>query len=216
MTRTLTHAQAKAFYDRFGRAQDWQAFYEDEAVRAMIAASELERARAIVELGCGTGRLAASLLEATTASYLGLDVSDTMVSLARERLAPFGVRAQVQASEGGMKLPLATGSCDRVLSAYVLDLLSEDDIRAFVGETHRVLEPGGRLCLTSLTHGQGPASRLICRLWTSVHALRPQLMGGCRPLALAPFLDARFRVLTRRVICRYALCSEVLVAERGV
>jgi ubiquinone/menaquinone biosynthesis C-methylase UbiE len=214
MTRTLTHDQARVFYDRFGKKQDWQAFYEDEATRALVAASDFEHARAIVELGCGTGRLAASLLETNGASYFGLDVSTTMVSLARERLAPFGDRAQVQESPGEMTLPLAAGACDRVLSAYVLDLLSEDDIRAFIAEAHRVLAPGGRLCLVSLTHGQGPASRLICRLWTSLHTLRPELVGGCRPLSLAPFLDARFRVLTREVICRYALCSEVLVAER--
>jgi hypothetical protein len=33
---TLTHAEARAFYDRFGAKQDAQAFYEGRAVRDLI------------------------------------------------------------------------------------------------------------------------------------------------------------------------------------
>jgi len=34
--RTLSHQQAKAFYDRFGAKQDSQAFYEDRAVQELV------------------------------------------------------------------------------------------------------------------------------------------------------------------------------------
>lgn len=62
MSRTLSHGKAKAFYDRLGRRQDWQAFFEDRAVEDMIEHGCFGRARAVCEFGCGTGRLAQRLL----------------------------------------------------------------------------------------------------------------------------------------------------------
>jgi ubiquinone/menaquinone biosynthesis C-methylase UbiE len=54
----LSHEQAKAFYDRFGKKQDWQSFYEDAATAALLRNEELDKSSAVLELGCGTGRFA--------------------------------------------------------------------------------------------------------------------------------------------------------------
>jgi hypothetical protein len=35
----LTSEQARRVYDRIGRAQDWQRFYEDAATSALVAQS---------------------------------------------------------------------------------------------------------------------------------------------------------------------------------
>ena len=59
----LTHAQAAAFYDRFGSRQDLQRFYEDAAIDRLLANAALPQAHAVVEFGCGTGRLAARMLD---------------------------------------------------------------------------------------------------------------------------------------------------------
>ncbi len=37
----------KAFYDRFGARQDWQAFYEDRATALLIERSRLPEASAV-------------------------------------------------------------------------------------------------------------------------------------------------------------------------
>ena len=215
--RTLTTAEARAFYDRFGHRQDWSAIYEDPAVHALIAHGDFERSRRLCELGCGTGRLAAHLLGErlpAEATYLGLEVSSTMATLARRRLAPFGPRARVELTDGAMHLPVSDGSCDRVLSSYVLDLLAEPAIDTFLDEAHRVLAPGGRLCLTSLTFGRGPLSRALAGAWMAVHRRRPALVGGCRPLALRPRLDdGRWELHHHEIRCTLGLCSEVLVAS---
>ncbi|MGE5292099.1 MAG: hypothetical protein ACM3ML_33930 [Micromonosporaceae bacterium] len=58
----LTSVQAKRFYDRFGRAQDLQAFYEDRAMKDLLAHGSFPAAGSVFELGCGTGRLAGALL----------------------------------------------------------------------------------------------------------------------------------------------------------
>ena len=58
----LNREQAKTFYDRLGSRQDSQAFYEDPAIRDLIAEADFETARSIFEFGCGTGRGQTELL----------------------------------------------------------------------------------------------------------------------------------------------------------
>ena len=211
----LSHEEARAFYDWFGAKQDLQRFYEDPAIEVLLEHAGFETASAVVELGCGTGRLAETLFRTRlppSARYLGIDISTTMVELARERLRRWRGRAAVRVGDGTQRLPAPDGGCDRFLSAYVLDLLSEDDIRAVLGEARRVLVAGGRLCLASLTFGRSAWSRAICRLWTSVHAGHPRWVGGCRPLELATFLGSSWRVLHHEVVCTFGICTEVVVA----
>jgi ubiquinone/menaquinone biosynthesis C-methylase UbiE len=216
VSRVLSHAQARAFYDRFGAKQDLQRFYENRAIEALLARGAFATARAVVEFGCGTGALARELLVRhlpPEATYVGLDVSSTMVSLARGRVAPWKERARIAQTGGEATLPLPDGSCDRVLSAYVLDLLSAEDIAAVLHDARRVLEPEGLLCLASLTFGQGLASRAVCQLWQRLHALRPQLVGGCRPIRLTAFVEPGWAMVHREVVCALGICTEIVVAR---
>ena len=216
--QTLPFSEARAYYDRFGAKQDSQAFYEDPPLEEMIAHSGFEEARAIFEFGCGTGRLAARLLErhaSPTATYLGCDLSPVMVSLARQRLEMFADRATVVLSEGGVRFPISDRSADRVVSSYVLDLLSYEEIGEFFREAHRVLRAGGRLSLVGLAHGTTLPSRVVTSLWTAVFRLRPSLVGGCRPLRLDPFLDqAYWQIERRQILAPFGVASEVLILTR--
>ena len=215
MGRVLSHEEARAFYDRFGRKQDLQRIYEDPAIEVLLEYASFESARAVVELGCGTGRLAARLLKQclpSDATYIGFDISRTMVELAQDRVAPWAGRAEVQLTDGSPSLAVGDHSSDRFLSTYVLDLLGEEQIRAVLREAQRLLVPGGLLCLASLTFGQTPVSRLVSRSWTAIHSLNPQLVGGCRPLELASFIGPEWRILHREVVRAVGICTEVLIA----
>lgn len=215
--RVLSHAGARAYYDRFGKKQDSQGFYEDPALKDLVAHADFGGSRRVFEFGCGTGKFAAKLLEehlSADASYLGCDVSPVMIDLARRRLEAFGERAQVVLSDGAVRFPLPDHSVDRVVSSYVLDLLSEADIERFFAEAHRVLMPGGAVCIASLTRGFGFLSRIVSSLWMWVFRLRPSLVGGCRPILVDALVDAEgWRILYRRVVTPFGVPSEVLVAE---
>jgi ubiquinone/menaquinone biosynthesis C-methylase UbiE len=93
---TLSPAAARALYDRIVRWQDTQRFYEDRAMADLVAHACLRNVRSVFEFGSGTGRLAERLLRdhlPATARYHGIDISSTMVALARERLSPWANRA---------------------------------------------------------------------------------------------------------------------------
>ena len=146
--RFITHEQARRFYDRIGRGQDARPLSERRALDALAAQGDFGSAAAVLELGCGTGRFAARLLREGLpgdATYLGLDVSPHMVRLARAALARWPGRARIELTDGSVRLPVPDASVDRVVSTYVLDLLSPADAAAFMTEARRVLRPGGLL-----------------------------------------------------------------------
>ena len=135
MADYLTPEQARRFYDRIGRGQDARPLSERRALDALAEQGDFVRAEAVVEFGCGTGRFAARLLRERLpggATYLGLDVSPRMVTLASAALTPWADRARVLRTDGAVRLPAPDGSADRVVSTYVLDLLSPEDGAAFV------------------------------------------------------------------------------------
>lgn len=214
----MSPSAAQDYYDRFGKKQDSQGFYEDPALDELIAHAGFSEARKIFEFGCGTGKFAVRLLERhlpSSAGYIGYDVSPVMVGLAERRLEAYAERAQVILSDGVVQFPLPDLSVDRVVSSYVLDLLSEKDIRRFFLEAHRVLAPGGRICLASLTTGSTLLSRIVSSLWTAVFQLSPATVGGCRPVHLDAFVDHHhWQVAHQRVVAPYGVPSEVLVLDK--
>lgn len=215
--QVLSHDQAKAFYDRFGARQDAQSWYENPALEDSIAHVTFDQVRCICEFGCGTGKLAAVLLGGhlhEACRYVGLDISDTMVDLACERLAPWKDRVEIIKTRGDMHLPLEANSQDLFISTYVFDLLSVGDIRTLIREAGRILKSGGRLCLVGLTSGVGPWSRLVSHIWRQVHRINPAWVGGCRPIHLMDHVPGEdWRIEHHRRICRFGICSEVLIAS---
>lgn len=212
----LDRQQVRRFYDRFGAKQNWQRFYEGPAIHKLLTQAQFQNAQAVFEFGCGPGYLAQQLLAyhlPETATYLGYDLSATMVGLARQRLAGFGARARVEQTDGSVRLHEAEAAFDRFVSTYVLDLLPETDISTLLAEAHRVLQPGGRLGLISLTHGHNGLSCLLVSGWKWLYKHRPGWLGGCRPVSLLDFVSGpAWQVEHQQVVTAFGLPSEVIMA----
>jgi SAM-dependent methyltransferase len=215
---TLSLSEARRVYDRIGRKQDTQAFYEDRATSELIPHLDLATAHAVFEFGCGTGRFAATILRKylpETASYRTVDVSPVMIALAKQRLAPFGSRVDVRLTDGDPPNDEPSRFYDRFLSNFVLDLLSLEDIARVIQEAHRIVRPGGLLGLSSLTAGFTPASRVFAWLWARIHALQPSLLGGCRALDLLSFLSrTQWEVRHHARMAPLGIAVEAVVAQR--
>src|SRR5262249_36268342 len=130
-----------------------------------------------------------------------------MLELTRGRAGTSLCRADAR------RLPFATASFDRLFSSYVLDLIPAADLPGLLAEFRRVLRPGGRLALASLTAGADPLSRAVIAAWKLAYRASPLLCGGCRPLRLDSLVQrAGFTTVAREVIVQLGVPSEVLVA----
>lgn len=99
----------------------------------------------VIDVGSGPGLLAVELAAAvgSTGQVCGIDVSDSMLALARGRKTAPG-NATVEYLVGGVeRIPYPDDAFDVAVSTQVLEYVP--DIPTALAEIHRVLRPGGRL-----------------------------------------------------------------------
>jgi arsenite methyltransferase len=116
-----------------------------EQRRVVRAALGLKPGEDVLDIGSGPGFLAGEMAEAVGpgGSVRGIDTSDAMLSLARQRQRASG-SAPVEFGPGqATELPFADGAFDAVTSTQVYEYV--DDMPAALAEVSRVLRPGGRL-----------------------------------------------------------------------
>jgi ubiquinone/menaquinone biosynthesis C-methylase UbiE len=110
-------------------------------------ASLLKPGDRVLDLGCGSGMLAALLAHAGM-RVVGVDISPPMLSVAARRIREEGVEKQVALRELGavdLDTAFADGSFDAVVSTLVFSELSDEEIEYTLAECRRILSEGGRL-----------------------------------------------------------------------
>jgi arsenite methyltransferase len=106
----------------------------------------------VLDLGCGAGidTILAARQVGPFGRVIGLDMLDEMCWRAHATANAAGVAGCTEFKRGEMEaIPLPDESVDVVISNGVLNL-SPRKARA-LAEVHRVLRPGGRLCVADLT-----------------------------------------------------------------
>ena len=99
----------------------------------------------LVDVGCGTGPLLVAS-HAPDVRLVGIDVGLRWLVLAAARLRDRGAHALLVCA-GAHRLPLADAGVDVVASESLLE--NAPPAAGTIAEAHRVLRPGGWLCLTT-------------------------------------------------------------------
>ncbi|NEU13426.1 methyltransferase domain-containing protein [Methylobacterium sp. BTF04] len=113
---------------------------------AILRHAGLMPGQAVVDLGCGSGRLAVALARDLDVSYLGLDVVPALLDYARTK-APKSYKFVLNRS---LSLPLEARSVDVLCAFSVFTHLLHAETYLYLEEAHRCLRPGGRVVMSFL------------------------------------------------------------------
>jgi SAM-dependent methyltransferase len=168
------------YYVAFGRREQSDAdFYATATEVINSLESELRRVPApqrsqwkALEIGCGPGRLMRPLSR-YFAEIHGVDVSDEMIALARERLHDIP-NAHPHVSDGATLAEFPDGWFDFVYSYAVFQHVpSRDVIAAYMREIHRVLKTGG---LARLQFNGMPARDTSFNTWAGARVTSSEIL----------------------------------------
>jgi SAM-dependent methyltransferase len=122
----------------------------------------------VLDLGCGFGRVAASLA-ARGCSVLGLDISSAMIAEARRRYP----HMRFAVTPGTGLAFLADGSFDLVLAVDSFPYLVQEGVAERpVKDTARCLRPDGALAIFNLSYRDDPAAdEKDARRWAAQYGL---------------------------------------------
>jgi SAM-dependent methyltransferase len=140
----------------------------------LVDAIEPQPGHRVLELAAGpgdTGLLAAELI-APGGTLISTDAVEAMVDLARARAAELGIDNAEFKRMDAEWIDLPTASVDGVIARWGYMLLA--DPATALGETRRVLRPGGRVALAAWTD---PADNL----WASVPQQELVAIGATQP-----------------------------------
>lgn len=130
----------------------------------------------VLDLACGTGDLSIALARRLPegSRITGLDLSEGMLAVMREKVAAAGLEDKVSASQGdGTALPFPDASFDAVTIAFGIRNFSDRPLG--LREMLRVLRPGGTLVILELSE---PENRLLRGLYRFYILRVLPLVGG--------------------------------------
>jgi ubiquinone/menaquinone biosynthesis C-methylase UbiE len=101
----------------------------------------------LIDVGCGSGRLAKTLSPYLRGRYLGIDVVPELLDYARGLVARPDWRFELVE---GLRIPEADGRADVVCFFSVFTHLPHEHSYVYLQEAKRVLKPGGKIVLSFL------------------------------------------------------------------
>lgn len=213
-----TWKENRAFYDRLSGAYDLLIYRSEEPIHQVaLRKLNIRPEEKVLEIGFGTGHCLTTLARATgpTGRVYGIDLSTEMLNLAQQNLEQAGLANQAELSCGdATRLPYPADSLDAVFMSFVLELFDTPEIPKVLAECRRVLRPGGRIIIASLSkEGKGG---IILRALEWLYQHYPAFVD-CRDIFVRRSLEAAgFRLEDTEKRKMWGQVEIVLAVKDGV
>ena len=199
-------------YAKLSRIYDfWGVITESKTVRKALEMAYIKNGESILEVAVGTGNMFEKIVANNANGHNeGIDLSPEMLARAKERLKKSRSNYSLKTGDA-YSLPYPDGSFDLIMNNYMFDLLPEEDFPRVLLEFKRVLKPGGRMVITSMT----PGRKWYSRIWDRLLSKAPNILEGCRPISLAgDVARAGFRNIHEEYVSQFTFPSLIIYAEK--
>lgn len=213
MDAKLDKDQIREAYRKHASTYDiWSRLTESRARRRCLKVAAIKNGQSILEVAVGTGLLFEKILQLNPAGRNeGIDLTEPMLARARARAERAGAAGYTLNVGDAYHLQYPDDSFDLVLNNYMFDLIPEQDFVVILGEFKRVLRKGGRIVLVNMTKGP----RWFNAVWEWLYNVSPSLLGGCRGVELAPYLQRLgFENIRREYLVQMTFPSEVISGRK--
>ena len=209
---------ARASYNRLSGWYDMIAGSTEKKYRdwglEKLAAQPGEK---ILEIGFGTGHCLVALAKSVSSSgrVIGLDISDGMLAIAHERLQQESLseRADLHLGDATKLDFIEPGSLDGVFMSFTLELFDNPEIPRVLQECHRILKPGGRIAVVSMTKTNPPG--IAVRMYEWFHEVMPNY-ADCRPIFARQALEqSNFLIQDLSASSMWGLPVEVVLGKKA-
>jgi ubiquinone/menaquinone biosynthesis C-methylase UbiE len=213
---TRSKEEAKASYNRMSKGYDIltgesEKKFKDIGLQFLSA----QPGETILEIGFGTGKTLLQLARSVgeRGKVYGLDISEGMLEVAGNRFLKAGLSGRVILKCGdATALDFPDQSFEAVFLCFTLELFDTPEIPIVLRECHRVLRPGGRLCVVAMSKKGKP--NLMTRLYDWSHDKIPKYVD-CRPIyAQASLEEVGFEILEALVLPMWGLPVEMALAKK--
>lgn len=181
--------EVRQIYRQLAAGYDvWGNLAESKARKLSLKLADIHDGDAVLEVAVGTGLTFAEILKRNPSGRNeGIDLTEEMLVRARKRADNFNRAGNYTLKVGdAYNLEFPDDTFDVVLNNYMFDLIPEEDFIRVLTEFKRVLKPGGKLVLASMTQGQ----KWFNNIWEGLYQIAPALLGGCRGVNLQAYVDS--------------------------
>jgi demethylmenaquinone methyltransferase/2-methoxy-6-polyprenyl-1,4-benzoquinol methylase len=178
-----TRDEARAFYNKIARVYDFLSESTEEPMRKFgLDQLDVRDGERVLEIGFGTGTSLVELarMVGSHGKVLGVDIADQMLDVARQKLREKLLEDRVELICGdATTLPYLSDSVDAIFTSFTLELFDTPEIPVVLAECKRVLRPGARLVVVSMSkEGENGA---IVHMFEWTHKHFPNFLD-CRPI----------------------------------
>lgn len=152
-------------YDRLNHilSLDIDRIWREKAVREIIVPGQTAR---ILDVASGTGDFAIAIAKAAApgSSVTGIDLSEEMLRIGREKVKAAGLSTMTDMIQGDCEeLPFDDGTFDRVSVAF--GVRNFEHLERGLSEMLRVLKPGGKAVILELSVPSSPILLSLYKLY---------------------------------------------------
>lgn len=182
--------EARESYDRISRFYDYtEGIFEKKSINTALKHLNIKEGEVVLEIGFGTGNALIKIAGCIGKNGFahGIDISPKMLERTNRKINKLGLSDRIKLTIGdAIKLPYPDNEFNAVFLSFTLELFDTPEIPEILKEIRRVLKPGGRLGIVSLSKDNRRS--LFLRIYEWAHIKFPRSID-CRPIFAAYSLE---------------------------